>query len=118
MGQNVTVKGNSIVVCGDVGLDFKSCFDSLADSNTVADAHNGGLISFFGVSNVTFRLNKITTSNPEWPLLRLYNSSVDPTNVRQITLKGNEFRAASGIGVLDDHNGPGPLTISPNRDAS
>jgi hypothetical protein len=115
MGQNVVVNGNTIKDCGDVGLDFEGCFDSVADSNFVIGAHNGGLSSFFGASNLTFSRNIVATNNPEWPVFRLYNSSVDPANVRNVTLKDNVFHAAIGIGVFDDHNGPGPLTITGNK---
>ena len=114
MGQNVTIKNNSVKTCGDVGVDLEGCFKSVADSNTVADAHNGGLSSFFGTSNVTFSRNSVTTSRPEWPLFRLYNSSVDPKNVRNVVLRGNQFRSISGVGIVDDHNGPGQLTFIGN----
>ena len=114
MGSDVVVDGNSITTCGDVGLDFEGCFDSTADSNMVADAHNGGLTTFFGCSNIKFAKNIVMTSNPAWPLFRLYNSSLDPENVRDVTLQDNQFRATSGLGVVDDGSGPGPLTIIGN----
>lgn len=113
-GANVTIRHNDVRDCGDVGIDFEGCFDSVADSNTVADGHNGGLSSFFAASNVTFSNNDVTSTNPAWSLFRLYNSSQDPANVRSVTLSGNRFRATSGIGNVTDFMGPGELKMIGN----
>lgn len=114
-GANITVIHNDVRDCGDVGIDFEGCFDSVADSNTVVDGHNGGLTTFFAASNDIFRNNDVTATNPGWSVYRQYNSSQDPSNVRNVTLTGNRFRATTGIGNFSDFMGPGELKLSGNK---
>ncbi|MDR3456243.1 MAG: hypothetical protein P4N60_02260 [Verrucomicrobiae bacterium] len=114
MGQNVTVEGNTIANCGDVGLDFEGCFNSIGRSNSVTDGVNGALTTFFGASNVTFQANNVTTDNPGWPLFRIYNSSLSPGQVLNVVLASNTFVSTFGIGTIDDVTGPGNLQVMGN----
>lgn len=113
-GAFITITHNYVRDCGDLGIDFEGCFDSIADSNTVVDGHNGGLASFVATANLTFSHNDVTSTNPAWLLFRLDNSTHDASNVQNMVVSGNRFHATTGIGKMSDASGPGDLKVIGN----
>ena len=116
MGQDVTVSGNRVLRCNDVGIDFEGCLDSVAEANTVEDAHNGGLSVFFVARGITFSHNDVRTSRADWPIFRAYNSSLDPTfGAGKLAgmgclLEGNAF---SNVRLNISHVGTGLNSLAP-----
>jgi parallel beta-helix repeat protein len=62
LGQYVTVTGNNIDTCSDVGIDFEGCLDSVATGNVVRNASNSGLAVFHASSRVLFTGNTVDNS--------------------------------------------------------
>lgn len=60
MGQGITVAGNTVKDCGDVGIDFEGTWDSVASGNVVANTGKGCLSTFFNCRNVLFTGNTCT----------------------------------------------------------
>lgn len=58
-GKSVSVIGNSVRTCGDVGIDFENTFNSRAVNNTVENCKNYGLAVFFGSEDIMFANNKV-----------------------------------------------------------
>ncbi|MDR3456248.1 MAG: glycosyl hydrolase family 28-related protein [Verrucomicrobiae bacterium] len=114
MGQNVTIERNEINYCGDVGLDLEGCFNSVAQYNYVTNGVNGSLATFYSASNVLFAFNTVVTTDATRPIYRLYNSSLDPSKVMNLTLSNNILIGSGCIGDIDDSSGAGYLTIVGN----
>ena len=114
MGSGITVTENSISSCGDVALDVEGSKNCWLSWNAVSDGHNGALTSFFVSVDNTFCNNTVTTSDPSWPLFRLYNCTIDPSLVSNLRLANNTFTSNNGIGIIDDAMGPGYLILEGN----
>lgn len=54
MGIDVTVTGNTVQNCYDVGIDFEGCINGVASGNTVRNCSYGCLTTFFYTRNILF----------------------------------------------------------------
>ena len=104
MGQWITVSGNTVNTCQDVGIDFEGCFDCTATGNTVTACPNGGLTNFFYTQNLVFSGNTVSQSNGA-PAYRCYNDTQN-TNNKSVLLTGNTFRGVGVFTSADFINGP------------
>lgn len=104
MGQWITVSGNTVNTCQDVGIDFEGCFDCTATGNTVTACPNGGLTNFFYTQNLVFSGNTVSQSNAA-PAYRCYNDTQN-TNNKSVLLTGNTFRGVGVFTSADFINGP------------
>lgn len=59
LGAYISVTGNSVTNCGDVGIDFEGCQDSTATGNSVRNATNSGLSVFFASTRIRFTGNTV-----------------------------------------------------------
>lgn len=98
MGITVTVTGNTVVGCGDVGIDFEGCTDGTATGNTVKSCANGCLTTFFYNRNITFSANTVTQTNQSI-IVRVMNNALDTDN-KSVTFVGNTFTATTGISTV------------------
>lgn len=58
-GESISITGNSVTTCGDVGIDFESSRSSHATNNTVRNCKNYALAVFFSSKSILFAENKI-----------------------------------------------------------
>ena len=105
MGQNITVSGNSIDTCFDVGIDFEGCFDCTASGNTVSNCVNGCFSLFFFNRNIVFSGNAGTQANATYPIFKC-NNQAQTTDNKSVTLTGNTFRGQSVITSCTFAGGP------------
>lgn len=131
LGQYVTVAGNTISDCSDVGIDFEGCQDSTATGNTVDNCVEAGLAVFHGSSNVAFVGNTVRQGAGDGAGVRVFGSNstseriliegntiqavddwpvtVDPDQATDVTIRGNEVTATGsgqgGIQVAQSHRG-------------
>lgn len=65
LGANITVTGNYVDTCSDVGIDFEGCSDFTCSGNTAYECANGCYAVFYGCSQGTFSGNvaRNTVSN-------------------------------------------------------
>lgn len=59
LGQFITVHGNVVEGCSDVGIDFEGCQDCAASVNTVMDVLGGGLATLYNSKRITFTGNNV-----------------------------------------------------------
>lgn len=100
MGQYISITGNTIQRCGDVGIDLEGCFYATVQGNTVKDCDNGGITTFFYNRGIQIFGNVVTSSKTDLPVFRIYNSGYSvttPQDNNDIAVFGNVFE---GNGVL------------------
>lgn len=104
MGQNISVTGCSARDVGDVAIDFEGCSDCSASGNTVYNATNGGLTTFWYNQNVVFSGNSVVQPAAQ-PCARIYNAGANTEN-KSVTFSGNTFRSETSISSVDTGSGP------------
>jgi len=109
-GQSVTVSGNTVNGCGDVGIDLEGTSNSSVFNNSVANANNGGITTFYGASNDTISNNFINqTANPG-PGIHFFGNGLSSG----LTVSGNTISTASSWGISMESNVINGLTITGN----
>lgn len=104
MGQSITITGNTVTNCADVGLDNEGGNSISFIGNSCTNASNGCLTTFNLPTAALFSGNNVTQSSG--PLARIYNSSLNPLTT-SVTFTGNIFRwTGSNLGSIDTNNGP------------
>jgi parallel beta-helix repeat protein len=91
-GVDITVKGNVVQACSDVGIDFEGCQRCTASGNTVKNAAEAALAVFYASSDCVFRNNTVTQGPGAGPCFKAYGKGVS----RAITVQGNTFDVADG----------------------
>lgn len=61
-GQFITVTGNTIRECADVGVDFEACQDCAATGNVVHNAKNGALAALYASKRIAFTGNQVSST--------------------------------------------------------
>lgn len=100
MGHDITVLGNVVADCGDVGIDFEGCFDAAATGNVVSNCISGCLTTFFLNRGVVFSGNTATVSSAAMLLVKIYNSTNDgslASGNQAVTVINNILTCQSGI---------------------
>lgn len=97
LGRFITVTGNEIAACTDVGIDFEGCSDCTATGNVISEATNGGLAVFYGSQRVAFIGNTVNNTTSTGPGFQAYTSETST----QIAVTGNVF-STSGTAVTTD----------------
>ncbi len=109
-GQWVTVSGNTVNGCGDVGIDLEGTSNSSVFNNWVFNANNGGITTFYGASNDTISNNNINqTANPG-PGIHFFGNGLSSS----LTVSGNTISTASSWGISMESNVINGLTITGN----
>lgn len=111
-GTVVNVSGNTVNGCGDVGIDLEGTSSSTVSNNSVTNANNGGITTFFGSSNDTISNNFVTQSavaNPGWGI-HFYGTKPSSS----LTVSGNTIHTASNWGISMESNVINGLTIIGN----
>jgi hypothetical protein len=88
MGQYLSISGNVVRNCGDVGIDPEGCSDVVVSGNQVTDCTNGCLTTFFTSNRISFNGNhciQSTAGNPPFIL----KSSILTSGI--VTFSGNTF---------------------------
>ncbi|MBD9680032.1 right-handed parallel beta-helix repeat-containing protein [Pseudomonas sp. PDM18] len=102
MGQNIDVVGNTVRDVKDVGIDFEGTFHGTATGNTVYNASEGCISTFFFVKDIRFSGN-VCTQDGSWmnrsgtaiaTTMYVHNNGVnspDPNGAFNIAIEGNTF---------------------------
>ena len=102
MGQNIDVIGNTVRDVKGVGIDFESTFHGTATGNTVYNASEGCISTFFFVKGIRFSGN-VCTQDGSWmncsgtaiaTTMYVHNNGVnspDPNGAFNIAIEGNSF---------------------------
>jgi parallel beta-helix repeat protein len=97
-GANITVSGNNISGCGDVGIDYERS-SGAATGNTVSDCVNGCLSIFYGGEGVTYSGNTVSQS-ASMPATAHGVWFANNAKARNITVIGNTITVlGAGHGV-------------------
>jgi Pectate lyase superfamily protein len=102
MGIGISVTGNYVEDCSDVGIDFEGSFDCVASGNVVKNCSNGALTTFFFNRNILFSNNICYQNSISKPLYRCYNDSQNNEINTNISLIGNQF-------ICDDQSTPNQI---------
>lgn len=98
MGFDITVSGNTVKECADVGIDFEGCQNCTASGNTVTNAANGALTTFFYNRSVVFTGNSCRR-NTAGIMARVQNNY--PTQDNQgATFVGNTLESTVGVSFV------------------
>ena len=109
-GQWVTVSGNTVNGCGDVGIDLEGTSNSSVYNNWVFNANNGGITTFYRSSNVGIFNNFINqTANPG-PGIHFFGNGLSSS----ITVSGNTIYTSNNWGISMESNVINGLTIASN----
>ncbi len=115
-GERISVERNVVERCGDVGIDFEGCRDAVARDNIVRECRFGGLAVFFSAENVRFSGNAVSSTRADWPVLRFFNVSQRPGNLRGLVVDGNFLQGIGCVTSADDANGcTGNLLFKKNQ---
>lgn len=119
-GDRVTVSGNTVENCGDVGIDFEGTNDSSATGNTVLSTKNGGITFFYSASNLAISGNTITAPQGSGPGIGFYDDGLcgdqktfcpPSTN---ITVSGNEITTDGAYAIVTDGASNNPAGANNN----
>lgn len=95
MGQRVKVKGNSVINCGDVAIDFEGCVDCTASVNSTGFTGNGCL-TVIGLSrNIRFIDNTALTqsTDPYHNIAGVYFTDTPVTALMDVHFENNTFKS-------------------------
>ena len=93
MGNGVTITGNIVENCGDVGIDFEGTTDGTATGNIVKDCKNGCLATFYYCKNIIFKGNTVRQTGNNGTLVFMHsNSSQNSVPNTSISIIGNTFQ--------------------------
>jgi hypothetical protein len=87
MCRDIVISGNRCQEVLDVGFDAEGFWNAHFINNYAEDCYNGNYATFAYNRNVLFENNVSVVNNSDYPLFRLYNSSLNPlynTGVRWV----------------------------------
>lgn len=112
MGIHISVVGNIVSECGDVGIDFEGCFNAVATGNNVRNCKNACYAIFFNSLNVEITGNIGSQDGSVGN--RLFNTW-GTANASEVTLANNSFEfTGAGIGLVDAFSPTARLTVKGN----
>lgn len=89
LGGNITVTGNHVENCSDVGFDFEGCADFTCTGNTAYECANGCYAVFFGSQRGSFSGN--TARNVTSNGAGFYSDPTGTYSAGYIEITGNSF---------------------------
>ena len=93
MGDSVTINGNIVENCGDVGIDFEGTTNGIAVGNSVKDCQNGCLSTFFYCKNIVFEGNAVRQTGTNGTVVYFSNNNTQSMmSGTSISLIGNTFQ--------------------------
>lgn len=90
LGAHITVYGNTVENCTDVGIDFEGCTDFTCTGNNAIECANGCYAVFFGSKRGSFSNN--TALNSVSNGAGFYATTNDSYNNEALIISGNVFR--------------------------
>ncbi|CAM4097520.1 right-handed parallel beta-helix repeat-containing protein [Paenibacillus alkaliterrae] len=99
LGERITVVGNTIESCTDVGIDFEGCMHCVASGNTVKNCTYAGLAAFFGSKYIEFTGNTVKQDNTYGPGIKFFSSSKQHN---YITVNNNTIYTYNQPGIFTD----------------
>lgn len=87
-GHDIHMINNHASGCQDVCYDVEGSIDAMIEHNSGDGAANGVGSTFFFSDHVTFASNSFS-SDKGAPLVRIFNSSINPLNDEYLTVQGN-----------------------------
>jgi len=99
MGERIAVTGNSVVDCGDVGIDFEGSVASTATGNTVQNCTSACLCTCFNNKGIVFSGNSCSQNTDGSYIVYIQNSCKSDQN-ESVSLTGNSFIANKGISIV------------------
>ena len=109
LGQNITVTGNHVENCSDVGIDFEGCFDFTCTGNTAYECENGCYSVFYGAQRGVFSNNSARNviSNGSG----FYATTNGVYKNERLVISGNTF-STKGTCIYADQNANRSLSTS------
>ena len=115
MGQHITIVGNCVEECRDVGIDSEGSFFLTVTGNTVRNATNACLATFFGSKDVVFEGNIVEQDGSMGSCLAHTWNEVQNTYEINITFSNNVFRyTGNNIGYIGSFDATKQLRIIGN----
>jgi len=109
LGSNISVTGNYVEGCPDVGIDFEGCVGFTCTGNTAKECGNGCYAVFFGANGGVFSGN---TAINETSLGSGFYATTNGTYTnRYVTITNNNFKVKA-MGIYADPNGGRSLSNS------
>ena len=99
MGENVAVTGNTVIDCGDVGIDFEGCNYSTASGNTVENCTSAALCTVFENRGIVFSGNSCAQYTAGNYMILISNFLHSDEN-QDVSFIGNSFVAHNGISAI------------------
>lgn len=110
LAQNVSITGNHVQDCSDVGIDFEGSQDCTASGNTVHNAAVAGLATYYGATCCVFSGNTVVNDTAAGAGFK----AATGTPSTHIKLIGNTFRTSTGTGITCDNGGWSDSTVANN----
>lgn len=101
LAQGITVTGNHVENCSDVGIDFEGCQDCTASGNTVRNCTTAGLSVFFGAIGCVFTGNTVIQDTAAGVGFKAASSETS-SNIR---VANNTFRVVNNGVITADTSG-------------
>ena len=98
LGERITIQGNTIEFCSDVGIDFEGCKYSTAIGNTVKDCSSAALAVFYGGESLVFEGNTVLQNSGYGRAFRVFGTKT----VKNVIIKGNVLRTYNQIAIYND----------------
>ena len=96
MGERVSVTGNSVAGCGDVGIDFEGCIDATATGNTVQACTTACLCTCFNNRGIVFSGNSCAQRVNGSYIAYIQNLLKSEGNL-SVSFIGNSFTSNTGL---------------------
>ncbi len=94
--EDVTIIGNYVEHCLDVGLDVEGTHRAVITGNTVKNGRNAAIATFFASEGVLIHANDITQQAGYGPGVRIFGEGIS----RDVTIRQNTIRTFDSAGIF------------------
>lgn len=98
LGGRISITGNTVKNCTDVGVDVEGGTNCVITGNTVANCLNGGITLFYGAKRITITGNNVRQDSGCGPAIAFKTS----TTSSQVTVSGNTLQAVAHMAIATD----------------
>jgi parallel beta-helix repeat protein len=110
LGERVTVTGNTLESCGDVGIDFEGTLHSTITGNTIKNCGNGGISLFYGSKYDAICGNTVNQESGYGYAIWITSGEVN----KYITISGNNLHTYNTLAIYGDQAAFDNSTIENN----